>query len=271
MELGLELAIPGYRAVGYVERDAYAASALVARMGEEALAPAPIWDDLATFDGEPWRGVVDLVSAGFPCQPFSAAGKQLGMEDERWLWPDIERIVREVRPGRIFLENVPGLVRHGLGAVLGGLAALGYDAEWGLFSAAEVGAPHKRERFFLLARRVPDAECGDLRSEQGWREPERPGTTEPRDVGADVADAASSRCGTGQDARRNFPPGPAALDVWAGVLAAAPEVEPSFCRVADGMAERMEYRADRLRACGNGVVPLQAAAAYRGRSARLDR
>ncbi len=109
LELGLALANPGYRSVGYVERESYATAILVARMGEQALDPAPVWDDLTTFDGRPWRGKVDLISAGFPCQPFSAAGKQKGTDDERWLWPDIARIIREVQPGYVFLENVPGL------------------------------------------------------------------------------------------------------------------------------------------------------------------
>ena len=104
LELGLTLAIPGYRTVGYVEREAFSASTLVGRMEEEALGPAPVWDDLSTFDGRPWRGKVDIVTAGFPCQPFSAAGKGLGTEDERWLWPDIERVIREVQPRWVFLE-----------------------------------------------------------------------------------------------------------------------------------------------------------------------
>jgi DNA (cytosine-5)-methyltransferase 1 len=154
LELGIELAVPGYRSVGYVERDAFAAATLVARMEEEALDPAPIWDDLSTFDGRPWRGAVDIVSAGFPCQPFSVAGKGLGVEDERWLWPDVERIIREVQPGWVFLENVPLLVSRGLWAVLGGLAVLGYDARWDLFSAKECGAPHGRRRLFLVAQRI---------------------------------------------------------------------------------------------------------------------
>lgn len=155
LELGLKLALgDAYRCVGYVERDAYAAAALVARMEDEALDRAPIWDDLESFDGAAWRGCVDLVSAGFPCQPFSQAGKQLGKEDDRWLWPLVERIIRDVEPRYVVLENVPGIVRHGLDAVAGGLADLGFDAEWDLFSAAGVGAPHKRLRFFLVAHYV---------------------------------------------------------------------------------------------------------------------
>lgn len=135
----------------YVEIDSHAASVLVARMQDGALPPAPIWDDVATFDGLPWRGRVDLITAGFPCQPFSSAGQQLGVDDERWLWPEIARVVAEVEPGIVIVENVPQLRKHGLPEVLSDLASLGFDADWGLLSASAVGAPHRRERFWLVA------------------------------------------------------------------------------------------------------------------------
>lgn len=154
LDLGLQLALgDAYRTVGYVERDSFAAATLVARMGDEALDRAPVWDDLGTFDGGPWRGLVDLVSAGFPCQPFSAAGQRKGLDDARWLWPQVRRVVHEVGPAYIFVENVRGfLAQHGgLGTVLGDLADLGFDAEWEVLSAKSVGASHKRERFWLLA------------------------------------------------------------------------------------------------------------------------
>lgn len=149
-ELALRYAGIPARTVCHVERDAYAAAALVARMEETRLDQAPVWDDVTTFDGQPWRGVVDFVTAGFPCQPFSVAGKKLGTDDERWIWPDIGRIVAEVGPRFVFLENVPGVVRAGLGRVLGDLAHLGFDAEWSLLPATAVGAPHQRERFWCL-------------------------------------------------------------------------------------------------------------------------
>lgn len=150
---GFELALKtfGTQTVCHVERDPYAAATLVARMEQTRLDPAPIWDDLTTFDGRPWCGRVDLVTAGFPCQPFSTAGQRRGVDDDRWLWPDIARIISEVRPGIVILENVPQLVRHGLPYVLADLAGLGFDAEWAMFAAADVGAPHLRKRFWLLA------------------------------------------------------------------------------------------------------------------------
>ncbi|HEY2592523.1 MAG TPA: DNA cytosine methyltransferase, partial [Chloroflexota bacterium] len=153
LELGLRIALgDDYRSVVYVEREAYAAATLVARMADAALDHAPVWDDLTTFDGNGWRGVVDLVSAGFSCQPWSPAGKRLGIADERWLWPDIHRIVCEVGPDWVFLENVPGLVHGGLEHVLRDLAASGFDAEWDCLSAAEVGASQLRQRLYILAR-----------------------------------------------------------------------------------------------------------------------
>jgi len=139
--------------VGYVEREAFSAAKLVERMEDAALDKAPVWDDLTTFDGKPWRGKVDIISAGFPCQPWSAAGQRKGTEDGRWIWPDVARIVSEVRPAHVFLENVPGLVwGGGLAPILADLSDLGFDAEWTALSARACGAPHRRERVFVLAR-----------------------------------------------------------------------------------------------------------------------
>lgn len=167
-ELGFKLAGIDARTVAHVERDTYAAATLVARMGEKALDQAPIWDDLTTFDGPAWRGKVDCITAGFPCQPFSQAGKKLGVEDDRWIWPAIKRIISDVGPSFVFLENVPQLVRGGLPFVLSDLAQLGFNAEWGLYSAAEVGAPHQRERFWLLAHTTSNQprQLGDTTSSE---------------------------------------------------------------------------------------------------------
>ena len=157
LDLGLVLACPGYRAVGYVEREAYAAAVLVARMEDAALDRAAVWDDVATFDGRPWRGAVDIVAAGYPCQPFSVAGRRLGAADPRHLWPHVARIIGEVEPPFVFLENVAHHLRLGFPEVAGDLVGLGYRLAAGLFTAAEVGAPHRRERLFILAHREGDA------------------------------------------------------------------------------------------------------------------
>lgn len=142
------------RTVCYVEREAFAASRLVGLMEAQCLDAAPVWNDLLTFDSRRWRGVVDCVTAGFPCQPHSAAGKRKGIEDERWIWPAIGGIIRDVSPRFVFLENVRGLLSSGgFEAVLGSLAVMGFDVEWGMLSAASVGASHRRERVFILAHR----------------------------------------------------------------------------------------------------------------------
>lgn len=190
---------PEYRPVGFVERDAFCAAALVERMESATLAPAPIWDDATTFDGRPWRGVVDSVTAGFPCQPWSSAGKHRGVTDDRWIWADIGRIIAESEPRAVYLENVEGVVRRGgLASVLADLAALGFDATWDVFSAARVGAPHRRRRLYVVARRVSNADRERLRFEpkrgRGAARPANPGNPELGYVGANnVADTDSQR------------------------------------------------------------------------------
>jgi len=142
----------GWRTVCAVELDAYCRSVLLARQRDGVLAPFPIWDDVRTFDGEPWRGHVDVISGGFPCQDISAAGAGAGIDGAKsGLWVEMARIIREVRPRYALVENSPMLASRGLGRVLGDLAEMGFDARWGVFSAAEVGAPHLRERIFILA------------------------------------------------------------------------------------------------------------------------
>ena len=142
----------GWRTVCAVEFDPYAAAVLCARQNDGLLAPFPIWDDVRTFDGKPWRGIVDVVSGGFPCQDISTAGKGAGITGERsGLWREMARIIGEVRPRFAFVENSPALTRRGLDVVLGDLAALGYDASWGVLGAVDAGAPHKRDRIWILA------------------------------------------------------------------------------------------------------------------------
>ena len=250
LDLGLGLALGGrYRTVGYVERDAFAAAVLVARMADARLDPAPIWDDLATFDGRAWRGAVDLVSAGFPCQPASSAGSRKGIEDHRWIWPLLAGLLRDIRPRYVFLENVRGLLSvsdgHGFGEVVGDLARLGFDAEWGVFRASDAGAPHRRERVFIL----------------GWMgDADEPGLEGRSLRGAGRTDepAIGSRGGAVA-----WPPGPADADGWRRYLASGGP-EPAVRRGTDGL----RHRVDRLRCLGNGVVPDQAAVAFRALATR---
>lgn len=151
LDLAMRRVLPNARTVCYVEREAFAASVLVARMEDSSLDRAPLWDDLFTFDGKPWRGLVDCVIAGFPCQPFSRAGRRAGAEHHAWLWPEIRRVLSEIKPTYGFFENVPPLLRNGMEKVLGDLHDLGFDAQWEIVSAEEIGAPHGRGRVFILA------------------------------------------------------------------------------------------------------------------------
>ena len=187
LELGARRALGGQlRCVGYVERDAYAASILVARMEDARLDPAPVWDDLSTFPCDLYRGRVDLVTAGFPCPPYSVAGERRGADDERDLWPDVWRIVREVGAWALVVENVRGAVSHrdGLERWLADLAGAGWDASWTVVRASDAGAPHRRERLFVLAW-LADASDGQL--PLAWRGSE--GRAGSRSAGALVAHA----------------------------------------------------------------------------------
>ena len=103
LDLGLTIAIPGYRAVDHIERETFAAATLVARMEDAPMDYAPVWDNVGTFDGRPWRGAVDIVTAGYPCQPFSVAGKRRGADDPRHLWPLVALIIGEIKPPFVFL------------------------------------------------------------------------------------------------------------------------------------------------------------------------
>ena len=142
----------GWRTVCAVELDPYCQRVLCERQNDQTFEPFPIWDDIRSFDGKPWRGLVDIVSGGFPCQDISTAGKGAGITGEKsGLWKEMARVIGEVRPQFAWIENSPALVSRGLDTVLGDLAALGYDARWGVVSACAVGAPHTRERLFVYA------------------------------------------------------------------------------------------------------------------------
>lgn len=177
----------GWRTVCAVEFEPYAASVLAQRQNDGLLAPFPIWDDVRTFDGRPWAGRVDVVAGGFPCQDISAAGKGAGITGERsGLWVEMARIIGEVQPRYAFVENSPMLTVRGLGVVLGDLAAMGYDARWGVLGAADVGAPHKRERIWILA----NARRGRL-GRKDRRQDQQPWRAEAIGASQDVANASS--------------------------------------------------------------------------------
>lgn len=271
LDLGLHIAEPGYRTVCFVEREAHAAAALVARMGDKALDQAPVWDDLKSFDGRPWRGRVHIVAAGYPCQPFSSAGRRTGKNDPRHLWPSVSRIVSEVEPEWVFCENVEGHVTLGLPDVLADLRRLGYRCKAGLFAAAEVGASHRRRRLFILAH-ADRERCGvharsvDLLDGEGVpadrlaEDKLRPVPTQPRKPGVDhsMADAEGVRLRDLRGADGPFVPDPDELQEWSELLAVEPGLQPALLREDAGLAGRV----DTIRAVGNGVCPLAAAAAW---------
>lgn len=153
IDLGLRRCIPNLRTVAYAEIEAFACELLLARMERGQLDAAPIWTDLKRFPWEKFRGLVDILSGGYPCQPFSSAGKRLGGEDPRHLWPFISSGIRLLQPRICFFENVEGHITQGLHHVLSDLGGLGYRTTWGIFSASECGAPHQRKRVFIMADR----------------------------------------------------------------------------------------------------------------------
>lgn len=178
--LGIHALQPVVEPVVYIEREAFAASVLVARMEEKALAPAPLWDDVCTFDARPWRGLVDLVAGGTPCQDLSLAGKRAGLDGSRSrLFFEHVRIAVECEAPFFFWENVAGATRV-VPRVCEYLEERGYRGAWTVVRASDVGAPHQRARVFLLAY---SERFGRL---QGWAEPEgeRWGSDAPQRGGA---------------------------------------------------------------------------------------
>ena len=149
--------------VCYVEREASAAASIVALLEAASIHEAVIWDDVRTFDPLPWSGLIDVVAAGYPCQPFSAAGKRLGSEDPRHLWPAIRQHIVEIEPQFVFIENVDGHVSCGFDAVALDLETIGYHVEAGVFCSEEVGGSHLRKRLFILGI------MADYDSRRCWR------------------------------------------------------------------------------------------------------
>ena len=162
LDLGVHAALRrmGYapRTICYVEIEAFAAAVLAHQMEQGYLDAAPIWSNLKTFPIGLFQGHADMVIGGYPCQPFSVAGKRRGAEDPRHLWPFIRKIVEATRPAICFFENVRGHLSIGYETVHRELEGLGYATEPGIFSAAEIGATHRRERLFILAHRDNDGQ-----------------------------------------------------------------------------------------------------------------
>lgn len=272
LDLGLHIAEPRYRTVAFVERESHAAATLVARMADKALAEAAVWDDLGSFNGREWRGRVHLISAGYPCQPFSYSGRRGGEQDPRHMWPEVARIVREVQPEWVFCENVEGHLSVGFENVVNDLRDMGYSTKAGLFTAREVGARHRRRRLFLLAHadsigRWPCAGSDDpgrqaVDNLASCRPGNSSGTGVIRHGRANVdvvlVDDECDRMDPGDEATEIFAPGPGELRNWQELLLREPATQPALPREADGLADRL----DRTRGVGNGVCSLAAALAW---------
>ena len=275
----------GWRTVAAVEIEDYPRRVLLQRQADGFLPRFPIWDNICTFDGHPWRGKVNVISGGFPCQDISAAGKGAGIDGERsGMWREMARIIGEVRPQFAFVENSPMLVSRGLERVISDLTAMGYDSRWGVVSAADVGANHKRERIWIVAHAKHSGYSNSISGVDGEeiRLPEKDwpqGSRRRVSIGASgvvrdrtanwihnegvMADTNSEyvqgqQCGSDPQGRSRQVMAEPALrggasdgHWW--------KTEPNVGRVADGVA----HRVDRLKAIGNGQVPLCAATAWR--------
>lgn len=231
----------GWRCVGAVEWEDYPCRVLEARQKDGILDEFPIWHmDIREFNrriAPSYTGLVDVITAGFPCQPFSVAGKRLGADDERNMWPATMECIRLVRPRYAFLENVPGLLTSGyFSRILGDLAESGYDCRWRILSAAELGAPHKRDRLWIVAHsnseRWATVENANRRV-SGKVVPQEDGCTRQRGPWR-----TQSRRGNG-----------GAVRLW-------PDTD------VFGMVDEHSDWVDRLRAAGNAQVPAVVAAAW---------
>lgn len=292
----------GWNTVCAVEIEEYPRNILLQRQRDGILPPFPIWDDVCTFDGSPWRGLVDIISGGFPCQDISAAGKGAGITGSRsGLWKQMHRIICEVRPRFAFVENSPMLVRRGLGTVLADLAEAGYHAAWCVLGADDVGAPHVRKRIWILAEdgeafdsNTYSVQCTQFRKQHegfeeldGGRQIRMVAGREMADAschrrnenevlaslsGSEVCEASKREFERAGGLSTTFPDGCLPRSGWGeksqrkagGNSTERRErnawwlAEPGLGRVADGVAHKM----DRLRAIGNGQVPLVAATAF---------
>lgn len=235
LELGLKRACPNVRTIAYVEVEAFACANLVSKMEQGFLDAAPIWTNIKTFNAEPFRDRVHIITAGYPCQPFSVAGQRQGTDDPRHLWPYIERIISTVRPVWFFGENVAGHLTIGFPEVYRSLRVMGYKVEAGLFGTMELGFLHNRERLFILA--YSNGNNGEFIKEL---------SVEKREI-----------C---NHQKRNEPPIWSKFDkCFRNKSTRGFSVKPLLDRRIDGTTRRV----DRLRLLGNGVVPQQAEKAFR--------
>ena len=269
----------GWEAIGYVEYNEYCQRIIKQRIEDGCLEDAPIFSDVNAFISEgyadAYKGMVGVISAGFPCQPFSVAGKKAAKDDPRNCWPQTLDIIRRVRPRYCLLENVGGLLsrKHRyFETILKDLAESGYDAWWKVISAAEVGAPHKRDRLWIVA--YPDSTWelqSEGREQDKWRRASNSSQEMEDTTVIGLEEHGYSQPGhavqSGEDATNTDA---TRLEGWEPPIGESTthtitgstcwwDTEPRVGRVAHGMA----HRVDRLKALGNGQVPAVAAAAFK--------
>lgn len=247
---GNTLALEQYvKTIAYCEADRHAQAVLLSRMDKGDIEYAPVWDNIKTLNRECLDLPIDIIIAGFPCQDISCAGRGAGLAGERsGLFFEIVRLAKEIRAPFLFLENVPAIRTRGLSEVIRTLAEVGYDCRWTCISAESVGAPHKRERWFLLAyahgyqigpKQIGVFGCSDS-TESGHDDSQE-----------SLADTKSTRLERRFiKTRKSQQPQPWNKSWWA--------VEPNVGRVAYGVSNRV----DRLKRLGNAVVPQQAKVAF---------
>lgn len=255
----------GWKTVAAVEVDPFCRLVLEKRQQDGLLEPFPVFEDVRTFDPQPWAGSVDVVSSSFPCQDISIAGKGAGIDGPKSsLYWESWKICLQLRADYFFVENSPALLRRGFSRILGEMAQSGWDAEWLIMGAGCVGAPHIRDRLWLLAGN-PNRQSQPARAvhdkQASWVRPlvanpnNKPGLELQSQRPFPDGQRNHESCKERQSEQRSRP----VCNPWqAG--------KPYVCRVDDGMARRM----DRLRAIGNGQVPLVAATAFRILHARLE-
>jgi len=298
LELGLRRVLGArMRTVAYVEVEAFAVANLVSKMETGKLDAVPVWTDIKTFDGRPFCGRVHGIIGGYPCQPFSVAGKRQGTADPRHLWPFIAGIIKAVRPIWCFFENVPGHLSIGFTEVYRGLRDMDYSVEAGLFTAAECGAPHRRQRLFILAYSQsrglwgPEQECDNQADTRGRRcnaiqlnqsQLSQLGNTEGTGQQGGIYGQGQEQFGR-TSTRWPARPGQEQYE-WEEprvVLHAKSKRLEGICKTGEGGKKSYESiegqaqsrlggavdgtacRVDRLRLLGNGVVPQQAEKAFR--------
>jgi len=244
IELGIKRTGLDVRTIAYVEIEAFAVANLVAKIEQGKMDAAPIWTNLKTFDGEPFRGKVHGIIGGYPCQPFSIGGRyRLGTQDPRHLWPYIEKHIRAVDPIWCFFENVEGHLGKGFDEVLESLRRMGFAVEAGLFGTKELGFDFDRPRLFILA----------YSESRGGRRREL---------------ASSSNQGQVPSVPKNKQ----AL-VWCetkGHIRNEPAEGFKSKPLLDRRVDGSPFRLDRIRLCGNGVVPEAAELAFRTLWSKLN-